>query len=227
MGVDSVSCHLDNAKLPLSIEVLVSQMHKTELYDDDCHDSIPPMEKVDNCSPGRYIIRSLTGEDASAFITLRAKGLELSPEAFGESLEEFKAQSLDAVTQRLLAAESYGGFTLGGFRDDGTLVGVVGMRVQQGIKSRHRGLVWGMFVSPEERGNGLGRALLEECVARSRRVHDLEQLMLSVVVDNVAATNLYRSVGFEVYGKDPRALKVDGRDLDEYLMWLPVSSRSC
>jgi RimJ/RimL family protein N-acetyltransferase len=180
------------------------------------------MEKFDHYSPVGYVIRSLTGDDASVFITLRAKGLELSPEAFGESLEEFKAQSLDAVTQRLLAAESYGGFTLGGFRDDGTLVGVVGMWVQQGSKSRHRGLVWGMFVSPEERGNGLGRALLVECIARSRRVQDLQQLMLSVVVDNLAATNLYRSVGFDVYGKDPRALKVGGRDIDEYLMWLPL-----
>jgi ribosomal protein S18 acetylase RimI-like enzyme len=46
--------------------------------------------------------------------------------------------------------------------------------------------------------------------------------MLSVVVDNLAATNLYRSVGFDVYGKDPRALKVGGRDIDEYLMWLPL-----
>jgi ribosomal protein S18 acetylase RimI-like enzyme len=184
------------------------------------------MQTFDDSSPVHYIIRSLQEGDVPAFIELRAKGLELSPEAFGESLEEFKAQSLEAVTQRLLSAESHGGFTLGGFRHDGPLVGVVGMRVQHGIKSRHRGVVWGMFVSPEERGKGLGRALLAECIERSRRVQGLEQLILSVVVDNGTASTLYRLVGFEVYGRDPAALKVDGRPLDEYLMWLPLSLRS-
>jgi ribosomal protein S18 acetylase RimI-like enzyme len=172
-----------------------------------------------------YVIRSLTREDIPAFMMLRAMGLERYPEAFGESIEEFRAKSPDAVAERILSAESTGGFTLGGFKHDGTLVGVVGMARLAGAKSRHRGYVWGMIVSPEEHGKGLGRTLLQECITRSRRVDGLEQLVLSVGAENIAASKLYCDAGFQVYGRDPHSMKVDGRTTDELLMWLPLSTQ--
>jgi hypothetical protein len=63
---------------------------------------------------------------------------------------------------------------------------------------------------------GLGRDLLEECIERSRRVDGLEQLILAVGAENTAASKLYRDAGFEVYGRDPDSLKVDGRDSDVF-----------
>jgi ribosomal protein S18 acetylase RimI-like enzyme len=39
-----------------------------------------------------------------------------------------------------------------------------------------------------------------------------------VVQDNTAALSLYRALGFEVYGSEPRALKDAGRYSDELLM---------
>lgn len=173
-----------------------------------------------------YLIRSLTPEDTPAFMTLRAMGLERYPEAFGESLQEFTAKSPDVVAERLRSVESAGGFTLGGFKHGGALVGLVGMARLSGAKSSHRGYVWGMLVSPEEHGKGLGRALLAQCIERSRRVDGLEQLILSVEAENTAALKLYRDAGFEVYGRDPSSLKVQGRGFDEYLMWLPLLKSS-
>ncbi len=158
-------------------------------------------------------------------MTLRTMGLERYPEAFGESLEEFRAKSPGAVAERLRFAESAGGFTLGAFKHDGALVGLVGMARLAGAKSSHKGCVWGMLVSPEEHGQGLGRALLEECIERSRRVDGLEQLILSVGAENIAASKLYRDAGFEVYGREPNSMKVDGRTIDELLMWLPLATR--
>ena len=48
----------------------------------------------------------------------------------------------------------------------------------------------------------------------------MEQIQLSVVTTNESARRLYRSLGFQVYGLEPAALKLDGRDLDEEHMYL-------
>lgn len=54
-----------------------------------------------------------------------------------------------------------------------------------------------MAVAPEAQGRGLGRAVLEELVARAR-ADSAEHLMLEVRADNEPARKLYDSNGFEV-----------------------------
>lgn len=54
-----------------------------------------------------------------------------------------------------------------------------------------------MAVAPEAQGRGLGRAVLEELVARAR-ADSAEHLMLEVRADNAPARKLYDSNGFEV-----------------------------
>jgi RimJ/RimL family protein N-acetyltransferase len=49
------------------------------------------------------------------------------------------------------------------------------------------------------------------------------QVKLSVNTENEKAAALYRSLGFEVYGREPRAMRVDGRYHDEDLMLLRLA----
>ena len=72
-----------------------------------------------------------------------------------------------------------------------------------------------MYVAPEARGRGLGRALLEEILVSSKRLEGLEQLHLSVSEGNAAAKALYLSFGFTIYATEPRALKIGSRYLNE------------
>jgi ribosomal protein S18 acetylase RimI-like enzyme len=84
-------------------------------------------------------------------------------------------------------------------------------------------MIYSMYVAPEARGQGVGRALLSEVIARARALDGVEQVYLEVVASVPAARALYRSLNFEVYGRRARALKLDdGRYLDEELMvlWL-------
>jgi ribosomal protein S18 acetylase RimI-like enzyme len=172
-----------------------------------------------------YFVRILAGADVAAFISLRSRGLRLYPEAFGQSVEEFESTPREVVATRFVSGGEEHGFVLGAFEEkDHKLVGVVGMRRLEGQKSRHRGYVWGMFVEPEAQGRGLGRALLTECLERARKIKGLENLELSVLVDNSHALQLYRSVGFKIYGTHPRALKIDGRAFEEHLLCLSLSS---
>jgi|GEM_PF-3325863 len=45
-----------------------------------------------------------------------------------------------------------------------------------------------------------------------------DQIHLAVVTSNYSALGLYKSLGFEIYGEDPNALKVGEMRYDEYLM---------
>lgn len=98
---------------------------------------------------------------------------------------------------------------------EGNLVGTARFVRETGRKVQHKGGVFGMYVASEVRGRGVGRALLEEILVLSGQLAGLEQLHLSVSEHNAAAKTLYLSCGFEVYGAEPRALKIGSRYLNE------------
>ena len=83
----------------------------------------------------------------------------------------------------------------------------------KGEKIRHRGGIWGVYVSEECRGKGVGRALLAELIQPIKLLPGMEQVALAVSRQNAGAKVLYESLGFEVYGCEKRALKVG----DEYV----------
>lgn len=167
-------------------------------------------------------IRLLTEADAEAYRVLRLRALRENPEAFGATYEEWVIRPLAAVAERLrIATDPLERFTLGAY-DEGTLIGTVTFGRETAAKTQHKGVITGMFVAPERRGQKIGRALMQAAIARARALPDLEQILLGVVTTNVSAGALYRALGFEPYGLERHALKQDGRYYDEHLMvlWL-------
>ena len=81
-------------------------------------------------------------------------------------------------------------------------------------KARHKGRIWGVYVRESCRGQGIGRALLVALLERIKACPGVEQVSLTVVSGQEAARALYRSLGFNPYGLEPRGLKVGGRYLD-------------
>jgi ribosomal protein S18 acetylase RimI-like enzyme len=79
----------------------------------------------------------------------------------------------------------------------------------------------GMGVRREWRRQGVGRRLLEECLALARAT-GLEKIELEVFTDNEGAIQLYESRGFAREGVKSRARKLEGRYQDILLMalWL-------
>lgn len=82
----------------------------------------------------------------------------------------------------------------------------------------HRGSV-GMGVLPAYRGQGLGRRLLEACIARSW-ANGLTRIELEVRVDNLRAARLYEKLGFVAEGVKRRGMRIDGRYVDTIAMAL-------
>jgi RimJ/RimL family protein N-acetyltransferase len=157
-------------------------------------------------------LRALTAADTDAYRRVRLRALAEHPEFFGRALEEAEtaAEMAEQLRSRHDGTES---FILGAFEE--ALVGIAGCSRDRPAKHRHKALIWGMYVTPEARGRGVGRALLEAAVARAGAWAGVEQLLLAVAAHNEAALALYLSCGFEVYGVERRALKVRNGYVDE------------
>jgi len=97
---------------------------------------------------------------------------------------------------------------------------MMGFFRDQNPKLRHRGHVWSVYVTAAARGQGLGRQLMTGLVERAAATEGIEQVVLSVSTTQVAAVRLYRSLGFESFGIEPRAMKIGDRYFDHEHMVL-------
>lgn len=125
-------------------------------------------------------IRVLQESDAEAYQNLRLSSLKVNPEAFGSTYGRETNFSIETVKERLKPTKDK--FVLGLFAFSGSLVGIVAFVRENSIKTTHKGNIFGMYVSPELRGKGLGKTLLLDLIKRARDHDGLEQINLTVAV---------------------------------------------
>jgi ribosomal protein S18 acetylase RimI-like enzyme len=158
-----------------------------------------------------FAIRRLGPDEGPLFRQLRLKTLSLDEINFVTTLAEEEAKPASAFEScvrdgAVFVAEA-----------DGVVLGVVGLMPNANTKERHKGLIYSVFVMPEGRGRGVGRALMAAVLDYARDV--VESVYLVVLEQNTAAVALYEGAGFERYGLEPRSLCVNGVYTDDLLMW--------
>src|SRR5277367_273992 len=158
-------------------------------------------------------IRFLTVDDGAEWWRLRLEALQENPKAFSSSAEEHLSLSIEEVGKRLVAPDG-DSFVVGAFDDD-RLLGMAGFYREKGLKNRHKGRVWGVYLTQSKRGTGVARRMLTALLQRAATIDGVEQVLLSVTTSQCAAMRLYRSLGFESFGCEPKALKIGNQFLDE------------
>lgn len=171
------------------------------------------------------IIRRLNETDWEAYRTIRLEALQLAPEAFGSDYDEASERTPEVWAAGLSLPDTIvlGAFTeVGSPAAEGQIVGMAGLSRERRIKTRHKATVFGVYLSPAVRGAGCAKALVNELIRLARTMGGVEQLMLCVVSENAAAKAVYTGLGFRVYGREPRALKIGESYLDQELMVLEL-----
>jgi|SRR5208282_4622255 len=165
-------------------------------------------------------VRVLTEGDASALFRLRRESLLDAPPAFLASPGDDLVSSEDAARELLMRG---GDAAVFGASTDG-LHGMVGLYRDRHLKSAHRIHLWGMFVQPEWRRQGVGGALLDAAIGHARTLKGVSSLHLSVSDAAPAARRLYEQSGFTVWGVERDAIRFEGRSFDEYHMAMEMRS---
>jgi ribosomal protein S18 acetylase RimI-like enzyme len=160
-------------------------------------------------------IRPLTADDLDIFRRIRGEALERHPETFGSPEEDEGGDAMLAAYRHWLSGTMLGAFGCG------SLIGVAGLYVSADKRTRHRGRIYSVYVTEDSRGWGVGDRLIRELLAHAEAC--VEQVHIEVLLTAIAAIKTYRRNGFEVYGTDPRAVRVGGVTYDKYLMFRKFS----
>lgn len=163
-------------------------------------------------------IRALTCADAELYWKIRLEALETEPLAFTESAAEHRTKSVESAAVRLGSGHDEN-FVMGALVD-GQLVGMTGFFRRVEEKTRHRGGVWGVYVKPDFRRQGIAHSLMSAVISRARTQVGLEQITLAVSTEKAAGKALYASLGFKPCQVEPHALKVGDKYVDEEWMML-------
>ncbi|GAB1420202.1 GNAT family N-acetyltransferase [Anaerolineales bacterium] len=161
-----------------------------------------------------FEIRKLRKDEVEAFKQIRLESLRDSSSAFGSSYEEslhvdFAARipEIDNQEAAIFVAEK-----------DDSLVAMIGIMRKDRSKMRHKAHIWGVYVRPAGRQQGLARKLMETAIQFGKNMEGVTHLQLTVTSNNSTAIKLYESLGFVRYGVESAAVIIDGIPYDHDLM---------
>lgn len=159
-------------------------------------------------------IKRLGLQDWKLWKQLRLEALQVSPENFRSSYEEESNWSDAQFQNSLLELDVFAAFV------DGEIAACATFNILELLKTKHRGMIRGLYTKPKFRGNGIAKALMEVVIAHAKE--RVVQLHLNCVVNNNSALGLYQKYGFRIYGTEPRTLKSGDEYLDEHMMVLDL-----
>ena len=151
-------------------------------------------------------VRKLSQDRWKDYRALRLEALGTDPSAFGSSVDEEKSLPEEEWRRRIESVL----FAMSGDEP----VGLISYVFSRRVKTRHVASIFGVYVRPEHRGKGLGRALLNSALAEIRKKRTIVKVQLSVNPSFRPAVRLYRKAGFTVTGRSRNELKVEGKFYD-------------
>lgn len=166
-------------------------------------------------TPAIEIIQ-LTAADWPRVKQLRLSALRHDPQAFGSNLEKELAYP-DSLWQERHHAVLSGEAWLSCAAADGQLIGMMGA-----FRSKNNSAtIYGVFVEPLYRGQGISKLLLADLLRNIRSAPDIKSIILTVNTEQLAAVRLYQTFGFRTVNEH-EAVMGDGDTYKEYQMELAL-----
>lgn len=167
------------------------------------------------------VIARLLPHHAQAYRALMLEAYARHPDAFTSSVDERAALPLAWWQARLDPGPDADQAVWASVAGD-VMQGVAGLSFERREKVRHKATLFGMYVRPDARGQGLGRRLVDAALAHARTCPEIALLQLTVTEGNAGAIALYRAAGFESWGREPWAVRVGEGFVHKQHMWCPL-----
>jgi GNAT superfamily N-acetyltransferase len=143
-------------------------------------------------------VRRLRGDEAALFKMLRLRALADAPDAFARTYAEISAKPEAYWQEMTLSVTEPGRHAMFVAESDGMPIGMAfGLLDRDHSTRAHLG---GMWVEPEARQRGCGRALSDAVIAWAQE-RGFAAIALWVTEGNKAAITLYERLGFALTGR--------------------------
>ena len=161
--------------------------------------SSPITSQPHHIVPPSPTLRALVPDEWSTYRTLRLAALRDAPDAFGSTLAAEQERLPEQWRDRLAQAQTSGADLPLVAAVQGQALGLLWAKVDaDDARLVH---LFQMWVVPEARGQGLGKALLAHAIAWARSV-GARCVQLGVTSGDTPAARLYASAGFHAVGPE-------------------------
>ncbi len=158
-----------------------------------------------------YSFHRLTAEWVDIFREIRLEALQRHPRNYSHTYAQEKAWPRERFTEYLEHA-----YIFGVLHQGTELVGIAALIPYESPILSHKARIGNVYLRSEHRGQGVGRRLIEHLINSAHEY--VEQIYIEVAADNHVAHKLYDSLGFQQYGYEKHAAKLDGEYIDDILM---------
>ncbi len=169
----------------------------------------------------QVLIRKLQQEDSKNLRALKLESLEKEPLAFDTSYEAAnnwtESEWMEIMNDYLSPSKSI--FYVA--ESEEYLVGFAYMRFFNKEKKKHIIEFGTLYVKHEFRNKGIATKLFEKIIVDIRENHpEIIKIQNSVYEQQIEAIELYKKLGFKVYGEFEKELYVDGKYYKQLAMEL-------
>lgn len=166
-----------------------------------------------------FVIKKLKIANLAEFKRFRLEALFESPQCFGSNYDA-ECNYDDARFLRMMRDDECS-FVMAAFEGD-NIVSMLGFGSSESRHIIHKAFIWGVYTGVNHRGKSLAKKVMLAAFEAVKLRPQIKILQLGTAVDNHAAIGLYKSFGFISYGIEINALIINGKSIDENLMYLEI-----
>ena len=148
-------------------------------------------------------VRHFHSAELDAYLSIRREALATDPDAFSDSVEKFDARDPAVDKERFERHVTSEDYQLVGAFDGQRCVGMTGVIRNREPAFANRATIWGVFVSPEYRGQQLGQRMFDLLFQQATDCQWLAEVVLSVKTSNQPAIAMYERATMQKFEPAP------------------------